>query len=233
MLRPLLRRPLAHATFSCLQLFFRDVDELQKAGINAADLAKLKAAGICTVKGVQMCTRKMLLNIKGISEAKVDKIKEAAAKLVDAGFITAMEYSARREKVIRITTGSAELDKLLGGAARRARVGHLLHVQADRATAASFPFVCLLRRYRDASDHRDLWRVPHRQDADLPHALRHRPAPAQHGRRQRQGRIRHRPPMESSTSNINLHSLCSRGRIVSRWPTSTPRAPCKSGSSRG
>ena len=84
-------------------------------GINAADLTKLKAAGVCTVKGVQMCTRKFLLNIKGISEAKVDKIKEAAMKMSDAGFITAMEYSSRREKVIRITTGSAELDKLLGG----------------------------------------------------------------------------------------------------------------------
>jgi hypothetical protein len=78
-------------------------------------LSKLKAAGVCTVKGVQMCTRKFLLSIKGISEAKVDKIKEAAMKMSDAGFITAMEYSARREKVIRITTGSAELDKLLGG----------------------------------------------------------------------------------------------------------------------
>lgn len=48
---------------------------------NAADLKKLKAAGVCTIKGVQMNTRKSLTNIKGISEAKVDKIKEAATKM--------------------------------------------------------------------------------------------------------------------------------------------------------
>ena len=113
--RPSVRRALRSSQPPYTQAFFQDIDELQKAGINAADISKLKAAGVCTVKGVQMCTRKLLLNIKGISEAKVDKIKEAAAKMSDAGFITAMEYSARREKVIRITTGSAELDKLLGG----------------------------------------------------------------------------------------------------------------------
>ncbi len=28
---------------------FIDVDELQKAGINAADITKLRAAGVCTV----------------------------------------------------------------------------------------------------------------------------------------------------------------------------------------
>ena len=33
-----------------------------------------------------MCTRKHLLNIKGISEAKVDKIKDGAAKLLDVIF---------------------------------------------------------------------------------------------------------------------------------------------------
>ena len=32
-----------------------------------------------------MCTKKHLLNIKGISEAKVDKIKEGAHKLLDVG----------------------------------------------------------------------------------------------------------------------------------------------------
>ena len=48
-----------------------DIDQLQSHGINAADLKKLKAAGICTVKGVQMMTKKRLCQIKGLSEAKV------------------------------------------------------------------------------------------------------------------------------------------------------------------
>ncbi|KAI8501107.1 PREDICTED: meiotic recombination protein DMC1/LIM15 homolog [Branchiostoma belcheri] len=94
--------------------FFQDIDMLQNHGINAADLKKLKSAGICTIRGVQMTTRKRLCNIKGISEAKMDKIKEAAAKLGDAGFMTALEYSDRRKTVFKIQTGSSELDKLLG-----------------------------------------------------------------------------------------------------------------------
>lgn len=49
---------------------------------NVADIKKLKAVGICTIKGIQMTTRRALCNVKGLSEAKVDKIKEAANKLV-------------------------------------------------------------------------------------------------------------------------------------------------------
>ncbi|XP_019902380.1 meiotic recombination protein DMC1/LIM15 homolog isoform X2 [Esox lucius] len=95
--------------------FFQDIDTLQKHGINMADLKKLKSVGICTVKGIQMTTRKALCNIKGLSEAKVDKIKEAAGKMLTNGFLTAFEYSAKRKQVFRITTGSLEFDKLLGG----------------------------------------------------------------------------------------------------------------------
>ncbi|KAG7258883.1 hypothetical protein CRUP_035621 [Coryphaenoides rupestris] len=62
--------------------FFQDIDLLQKHGINMADLKKMKAVGICTVKGIQMTTRRALGNIKGLSEAKVDKIKEAAGKML-------------------------------------------------------------------------------------------------------------------------------------------------------
>lgn len=47
-----------------------------------ADIKKMKAVGICTVKGIQMTTRKALCNIKGLSEAKVEKIKEAAGKML-------------------------------------------------------------------------------------------------------------------------------------------------------
>ncbi|XP_069124873.1 meiotic recombination protein DMC1/LIM15 homolog [Argopecten irradians] len=94
---------------------FQDIDMLQNHGINVADIKKLKQAGICTIKGIQMTTKKKLCNIKGISEAKMEKIKEASAKLSDAGFLTALEYSDKRKQVFRISTGSQEFDKLIGG----------------------------------------------------------------------------------------------------------------------
>ncbi|XP_046365058.1 meiotic recombination protein DMC1/LIM15 homolog [Haliotis cracherodii] len=94
---------------------FLDIDQLQNHGINVADIKKLKQAGICTIKGIQMTTRKKLCTIKGISEAKMEKIKEAAAKLVDPGFLTALQYADKRKEVFKVSTGSQELDKLLGG----------------------------------------------------------------------------------------------------------------------
>lgn len=77
--------------------FYQDVDQLQQHGINVAEIKKLQvfvsdmffsylfrvqAAGICTIKGIMMTTKKRLCDIKGLSEAKVDKIKESAAKLM-------------------------------------------------------------------------------------------------------------------------------------------------------
>uniref|UniRef100_T1IRE9 Meiotic recombination protein DMC1/LIM15 homolog n=1 Tax=Strigamia maritima TaxID=126957 RepID=T1IRE9_STRMM len=95
--------------------FFQDVDVLQSHGINVADIKKLKAAGICTIRGLQMCTKKRLCAIKGISEAKVEKIKEVVVKLSECGFLTALEVSVKRRHLFKISTGSLELDKLLGG----------------------------------------------------------------------------------------------------------------------
>lgn len=97
--------------------FFIDVDSLQAHGVNMADLKKLKAVGICTVRGLRMITKKKLCAIKGLSEAKVDKIKEALMKCSGESsiFITALQASARRKNVFRLATGSQELDKLMGG----------------------------------------------------------------------------------------------------------------------
>lgn len=52
------------------------------AGINAGDVKKLQEAGIYTCNGLMMQTKKTLANVKGLSEAKVEKIMEAASKLV-------------------------------------------------------------------------------------------------------------------------------------------------------
>jgi len=45
----------------------------------------------------------------------VDKLKEAAAKLSTASFITGLEYCVQRRKVMTISTGSKQLDELIGG----------------------------------------------------------------------------------------------------------------------
>jgi DNA repair protein RAD51 len=50
---------------------------VQASGIAALDVKKLKDACLCTVGAVAYSPRKDLLQIKGIGEAKVDKIIEA------------------------------------------------------------------------------------------------------------------------------------------------------------
>ncbi|CAN1290896.1 DNA repair protein RAD51 homolog [Linum perenne] len=91
------------------------IEQLQESGIASIDVKKLKDAGLCTVESVAYSPRKELLHIKGISEAKVDKIIEAASKLVPLGFTSATELHAQRLEIIQITTGSRELDKVLEG----------------------------------------------------------------------------------------------------------------------
>lgn len=91
------------------------IDKLQDHGVNAADITKLKQGGICTVKGLLMTTKKEILNIKGISDMKLEKMIEAAQKLENLIFINASEVLIRREKIRRITTGSSNLDALLCG----------------------------------------------------------------------------------------------------------------------
>lgn len=65
---------------------------------------------------MQTCSRD-LLNIKGLSEAKVEKIREAAKKLDCRGsaFKTGLEAKEKRKQIIHLTTGAPSLDAILGG----------------------------------------------------------------------------------------------------------------------
>ena len=84
-------------------------------GISASDIKKLEDAGLFTVEAVAYSPKRHLTRIKGISDAKADKIQQEAYKLIPMGFTTATEFHAKRSELITITTGSKELDKLLQG----------------------------------------------------------------------------------------------------------------------
>ena len=53
------------------------IKALEEKGINAGDIKKLEEAGFHTVEAVAFTPKKHLIIVKGLSEAKVDKIIDA------------------------------------------------------------------------------------------------------------------------------------------------------------
>lgn len=93
------------------ETFFQDLEALLDHGIATADIQKLKKAGVNTIKGVQMTTRKKLMQIKDFTEEKINAIKEACCKVsLTNGFLTGLEVSDQRKQVFKLTTGSSRLE---------------------------------------------------------------------------------------------------------------------------
>lgn len=106
------------------EVHFRKIDDLQSVGINVSDIKKLEEAGFSTIGSVLQSCSRTLIAVKGLSEAKVEKIREAAKKLDvrGAAFKTGLEVKDKRKQVLRITTGSKNLDKILGGGIETASI---------------------------------------------------------------------------------------------------------------
>lgn len=91
------------------------VSKLEGNGITSGDIKKLEEAGYYTVESIAFTLKKNLLTVKGISETKADKLIAEASKLVPMGFSSASLFHQKRSELVSLTTGSKELDKLLGG----------------------------------------------------------------------------------------------------------------------
>ena len=74
--------------------------KLTEHGINQGDIKKLQEAGFTTVESVAYTPKKTLINVKGLSEAKIDKILEAAQKLVPMNFQTASSFFEKRKSLV-------------------------------------------------------------------------------------------------------------------------------------
>jgi len=98
---------------------FIKLERLQESGsVNVSDIAKLKAAGFATTAAVLGAMRKDLLAVKGIAEAKLDKIVAACqeAGYGASAWTTCADVAIRHEKQrFRISTGASALDAILKG----------------------------------------------------------------------------------------------------------------------
>ena len=84
-------------------------------GIGPAAVEKLEAAGIYDLMGIAVLGPKELSEISGLGESVSRKAIQAARKMMNLGFQDGLEFAEKRKEVSYISTGSKELDKLLGG----------------------------------------------------------------------------------------------------------------------
>ncbi len=84
-------------------------------GVGPGTVQKLEDAGIYDLMGVAVMGPKELAELAGMGEAVARKAIQAARKLMNLGFQDGMEFSEKRKEVLNITTGSKNLDILLGG----------------------------------------------------------------------------------------------------------------------
>lgn len=84
-------------------------------GIGPAVAAKLESGGVYDLMSLAVMGPTELGEISGISPAVARKAIQAARKMLNLGFVDGIEYAEKRGTVNYITTGSKNLDNLLGG----------------------------------------------------------------------------------------------------------------------
>lgn len=93
--------------------------QLTKLSSNAEftdrDMDLLRSGGFHTVESIAYSTKRALCEVKGISEAKAEKLLAESYKHCNMGFSPAADILTKRKDLIQITTGSKELDALLDG----------------------------------------------------------------------------------------------------------------------
>jgi len=84
-------------------------------GIGPGTVQKLEDAGIYDLMGVAVMSPADLSELAGMGEAVARKAIQAARKMMSLGFQDGMEFAEKRKEIANITTGSKNLDGLLGG----------------------------------------------------------------------------------------------------------------------
>lgn len=84
-------------------------------GIGPAVAAKLESAGVFDMMSLAVMSPASLGDAAGVSSAVARKAIQAARDMLDLGFTDGVSYADKRSNVSYITTGSKNVDELLGG----------------------------------------------------------------------------------------------------------------------
>lgn len=127
----------------------QDLFKLKSVSPNIA--ATLAGLGIRTVETLAFEKLERLVDA-GIQEAQAKKILEDAWLTLGYGFKTADKLLEERKKIVRLTTGSPAIDKILGGGIETGTISEIVGDYASGKTNMCFTIcVCRLKDHPDES----------------------------------------------------------------------------------
>ena len=151
-------------------------------GVGPATAQKLRELGYHQVESLAMATSRELEPV-GVSEKKAFQIIEAARSAIGVSFVRADELYKMRQSVLRLSTGSKALNKILS------------------------------RRDRNPNNNRILRRIRQRKKPNLPPTMRKRPTSTRTRRPKRRSTLRrHRKHLQTRTYCTNVQIFRTQSR---------------------
>lgn len=95
-------------------------------GVASTTVNKLVKAGFTTVKAVAVTPAREIADLAGMGSDTAVKVCRLARMHVDPGFVPALEVLEMRQHMVKCTTGSSELDRILGGGIETAAITELI-----------------------------------------------------------------------------------------------------------
>mmetsp|Transcript_4188 Transcript_4188/g.4347 ORF Transcript_4188/g.4347 Transcript_4188/m.4347 type:complete len:343 (+) Transcript_4188:219-1247(+) len=130
---------------------FRKVEELENYSVAKTDITKLKTGGFHTLESIAHNSMRRLAECKGLSEQKIQKFKDIikANELVQMGFQTAATRLTQQNEMIKISTGSSDLDALLGGGIETGSLTEIFGEFRTGKTQMMHTLACMAQRPLD------------------------------------------------------------------------------------
>jgi len=95
-------------------------------GVASTTVNKLLKAGYTTIKAVAMTPAREIADLAGMGSDTAVKVCRLARMHVDPGFVPALEVLEMRQHMVKCTTGSSELDRILGGGVETGAITELI-----------------------------------------------------------------------------------------------------------
>ncbi|MFP4567893.1 MAG: DNA repair and recombination protein RadA [Candidatus Woesearchaeota archaeon] len=124
----------------------KKIDVMDLPGVGAATAEKLAAAGFDDLLSIAVASIGTLTDAAGVSEAVARKIIQAARDNLDMGFQSGTDMLNKRDNILKIKTGSQNIDTMLAGGfetgaitecfgqygSGKTQIGHTLAVSVQR-----------------------------------------------------------------------------------------------------